>query len=77
MGAGFRLSVAEEIPQKEVVRLNRPAPSTLSGVAARYDANGDGAIDLSEYEQAIRDYFDDVITYAEMIEVVRAYLGSG
>ena len=48
--------------------------SPLSGAAGRYDANGDGKIDSSEYRQAVRDYNDEKITYAEMLEVIRAYL---
>ncbi len=50
--------------------------SPLSGSAGRYDANGDGRIDPSEYRQAARDYADEKISYAEMLEVVRAYLAS-
>ena len=46
--------------------------SGLSGAAARYDANGDGTIDLTEYRQAVRDYADAKITYAEVLEVTLA-----
>ena len=47
--------------------------STLTGVAARYDANGDGKIDRSEYEQARQDYEDRKITALELWQVRRAY----
>ena len=53
----------------------RPA-STLSGIVADYDANGDGEIDLSEYRQAVRDYTDRKISYAEMFRVLMAYRNS-
>ena len=53
-----------------------PEPET-SDIVSRYDANGDGAIDVSEYSQAARDYTAGKITYAELLEVIRAYMGSG
>ena len=52
-----------------------PEPET-SAVVSQYDTNGDGAIDVSEYNQAVRDYVAGKITYLEMLEVVRAYLSS-
>ena len=54
-----------------------PADSSLKGAAARYDANGDGKIDLSEYRRATNDYADGKISYAEMLEVLMAYRASG
>ena len=45
-----------------------------SDIVARYDANGDGSIDTSEYRQAARDYTAGTISYLELLEVVRAYL---
>ena len=54
-----------------------PADSSLTGAAARYDANGDGKIDMSEYQQAVRDYADGKITYEEMLEVTLAAFGGG
>ena len=54
-----------------------PADSSLTGAAARYDANGDGKIDMSEYRQAVNDYADGKITYEEMLEVTLAAFGGG
>ena len=51
--------------------------STLSGVAARYDANGDGAIDGSEYQQVKNDWLSGKITYDEFLEAVRFHLRTG
>ena len=51
--------------------------STLSGIAARYDANGDGAIDGSEYQQVKNDWLAGKITQAEFLEVVRVHISSG
>ena len=51
--------------------------STLSGIAARYDANGDGMIDGSEYQQVKKDWLAGKITQAEFLEVVRVHLSSG
>ena len=50
---------------------------TSSDIVARYDANGDGSIDVSEYTQAVRDYVAKKITYEEFMEVYKAYTGSG
>ena len=41
-----------------------------------YDADGNGEIDRPEVIQAIRDYFADVITRDEVLEVIKAYFGS-
>ena len=46
-------------------------------IVARYDANGDGKIDLSEYSRAAYDYAAGKITYEEFMEVYKAYTGSG
>ena len=66
---GNRVSDAFDV---EVVK----APET-SDIVARYDADGDGKINVSEYQQAFRDYIAGKITYEEMLEVSRAFDGSG
>ena len=38
-----------------------------SDIVARYDANGNGAIERLEFQQAKRDYADGLIEYAEML----------
>ena len=53
----------------------QPAPqSTLTGIAARYDTNGDGAIDGAEYQQVKSDWFTGKITQAQFLEIVRIHL---
>lgn len=47
-----------------------------SDIVGRYDANGDGSIDHSEYRRAVEDYTAGTISYSEMLEVIRAYLAS-
>ena len=64
-------------PEPDPTPTPTPDSSSLSGAAARYDANGDGTIDVSEYRQAARDYTARRITYSELLEVIRAYMGSG
>ena len=51
--------------------------ANLSGIAARYDANGDGAIDGSEYQQVKHDWLSGRISYEEFLVVVRVHLRSG
>ncbi len=46
--------------------------SETSDILARYDVNGNGKIDPSEYRQAIQDHAEGKITYSEMIEVTIA-----
>ena len=69
----------ESTPTPEPTPTPTPEPeqSTLTGAAARYDVNGDGAIDASEYQQAVRDYAAGKITHAEMLEVTLAAFGGG
>ena len=50
--------------------------TTLTAIAARYDANGDGAIDGSEYQQVKKDWLAGKISYDEFLAVVRVPLSS-
>ena len=59
----FEVTVAAQAPQ-----------STLTGAAARYDANGNGKIDIPEYLAAMRDRARGTITQAELDQVVAAWL---
>ena len=47
--------------------------STLGPLGDRYDANNDGRIDKDEIFIAIDDYFDSVITKAEIFELIDLY----
>ncbi len=49
------------------------AGEPAAGPAARYDANGDGRIDLGETLAAIADYFAGALDYDGVIEVIAAY----
>ncbi len=72
---GFSVSVAaapQPTPQPEP----EPPSSELTGVAARYDANSDGAIDVTEWRRAVRDYADGKLSYGEMFQVLTAYRAS-
>ncbi|MCK4736839.1 MAG: hypothetical protein KAT65_30575, partial [Methanophagales archaeon] len=39
----------------------------------RYDINGDGIIEKGEVIDAVRDYFNDMITKEQVIEVIKIY----
>ena len=40
-----------------------------------YDTNGDGEIDKSEAIDAVQDYFDDIITKEQALDVIQLYFG--
>ena len=48
----------------------------ITDLGNRYDANDDGAIERDEVISAIKDYFNDVITREETIEVIKLYFSS-
>ncbi len=52
-------------------------PPALSGLAASYDTNGDGAIDGAEYQYVKHDWLGGKISYEEFLEVVRVHIRSG
>ena len=49
---------------------------TITDLGNRYDANDDRAIQRDEVITAIKDYFNDVITREETIEVIKLYFSS-
>ncbi|WP_419915768.1 fibronectin type III domain-containing protein [Candidatus Poriferisodalis sp.] len=66
----------EPAPETESEPEPEPVPEP-DDVVARYDANGDGAIDATEYRQVKTDWLAGKVTYDEFLTVVRAYLTSG
>jgi len=52
-------------------------PCSLSAVAARYDADGNCAVSLSELGSAASDYANDTIRLRELGSVSRAYANNG
>ena len=63
-------------PETEPESESEPVPEP-DDVVARYDANGDGVIDATEYRQVKTDWLAGKVTYDEFLTVVRAYLKSG
>ena len=59
-----------------VVKAPEPETEGLSEIAARYDADSNGKIDVSEYRRALNDYIGSKIGYSELLEVVVAYQAS-
>ena len=49
---------------------------TITDLGNRYDANDDRLIQRDEVISAIKDYFNDVITREETIEVIKLYFSS-
>ena len=49
---------------------------TITDLGNRYDVNDDGLIQRDEVISAIKDYFGDVITREETIEVIKLYFSS-
>ena len=60
-------------PQPAPEAESEPVPEP-DDVVARYDANGDGVIDATEYRQVKSDWLAGKVTYDEFLKVVRAYL---
>ncbi len=61
----------------DTLEVSDPVPeTTLPGIAARYDAEGDGAIEGSDYQQVKHDWISGKISYEEFLEVVRVHIRS-
>ena len=63
----------QEAPESETAPETESEPVT-DDVVARYDANGDGTIDVTEYRAAANDYAADKLSYDELLKVIKAYL---
>ena len=81
----FEVSVSK-VPEPEPTPTPTPTPGPtptpepepeMSDIVARYDSNGDGKIDESEWQKAKSDFAAGKITYGELLEIIDAYLGAG
>ena len=77
---GFQVEFGAGVPaiKIRVVSQDNQATHTytVTDLGNRYDANDDGAIERDEVITAIKDYFNDVITREETIEVIKLYFSS-
>ena len=71
-GAGGTVSDTFEV----TVAAPEPDATETPDIVARYDANGNGKIDIPEYLRAMRDRAHGTITQAELDQVVDAWLAS-
>ena len=75
--AGFQVEFGAGVPaiKIRVVSQDNQATHTytITDLGNRYDANDDRAIQRDEVITAIKDYFNDVITREETIEVIKLY----
>ena len=67
---------ADETSAPDRIAEPEPAERGITEIVARYDANNNGAIDVSEYIQARRDYAYGKISEAEWQLVLDAWLAS-
>ena len=72
---GNSVSEAFDISVVEAAGTETDEPET-SAVVARYDVNGNGAIDIPEYLQALRDRAAGRLSEAEWEEILSAWLAS-
>ena len=77
---GFQVEFGAGIPgiNIRVVSQDNQATHTytITDLGNRYDVNDDRAIQRDEVISAIKDYFNDVITREEAIEVIKLYFSS-
>ena len=75
--AGFQVHFGADITAikiKVVSQDNLAAYTyTITDLGNRYDANDDGVIQRDEVISAIKDYFNNLITREETIEVIKLY----
>ena len=63
----------QEVEVNDFAQLGLPFCPPVDPLVARYDANGDGAIDIGELFSAIDDYFADVIGIGELFTLIDLY----
>ena len=77
---GFQVEFGAGVPaiKIRVVSQDNQATHTyiVTDLGNRYDANDDRVIQRDEVISAIKDYFNDVITREETIEVIELYFSS-
>ena len=78
--AGFQVEFGAGVPaiKIRVVSQDNQATHTytITDLGNRYDANDDRVIQRDEVITAIKDYFNDVITREETIEIIKLYFSS-
>ena len=78
--AGFQVEFGASVPaiKIRVVSQDNQATHTytVTDLGNRYDANDDRVIQRDEVISAIKDYFGDLITREETIEVIKLYFSS-
>ena len=77
---GFQVEFGAGVPaiKIRVVSQDNQATHTytITDLGNRYDANDDRVIQRDEVITAIKDYFNDVITREETIEIIKLYFSS-
>ena len=77
---GFQVEFGTGVPAVKVRIVSQDNQAThtytITDLGNRYDANDNGAIERDEVISAIKDYFGDLITREETIEVIKLYFSS-
>ena len=78
--AGFQVDFGAGIAAIKIKVVSQDSLAThtyaITDLGNRYDDNDDGSIERDEVISAIKDYFNDVITREETIEVIKLYFAS-
>ena len=77
---GFQVEFGAGVPAVKIRVVSQDNQAThtytITDLGNRYDANDNGAIERDEVISAIKDYFGDLITREETIEVIKLYFSS-
>ena len=77
---GFQVEFGAGVPAIKIRVVSKDNQAThtytITDLGNRYDANDNGAIERDEVISAIKDYFGDLITREETIEVIKLYFSS-